>query len=207
MIKDNGGRREFETGAVRDIQEGKGRCDLLPIKEVVGIMGIRGGQGEILTAMGDYIRTRDEGFLWFAVKKFLQLEGVDKYTAVLEVSKHYEEGCNKYGPRNWEKGIPTHSYFDSAVRHLLKHFRGDTDERHDRAFIWNVLGLAWTMHNKPELDDLPGGNNNDTNATNSHSADTLDECTDTCVNTHADVVESTEVDAVYRAKAEGRYKV
>lgn len=30
MIKDSGNRREFSTGAVRDIQEGKGRMDLLP---------------------------------------------------------------------------------------------------------------------------------------------------------------------------------
>ncbi len=30
MIKDDGSRHEFNTGAVRDIQEGKGRCDLLP---------------------------------------------------------------------------------------------------------------------------------------------------------------------------------
>ena len=30
VIKDSGTRREFETGAVRDMQEGKGRCDLLP---------------------------------------------------------------------------------------------------------------------------------------------------------------------------------
>lgn len=30
MLKDSGNRRKFETGAVRDMQEGKGRCDLLP---------------------------------------------------------------------------------------------------------------------------------------------------------------------------------
>lgn len=30
-IKDSGSRREFESGAVRDICEGKGRCDLLPL--------------------------------------------------------------------------------------------------------------------------------------------------------------------------------
>lgn len=30
MIKDSGHRREFETGAVRDMAEGKGRYDLLP---------------------------------------------------------------------------------------------------------------------------------------------------------------------------------
>lgn len=30
VLKDSGNRREFETGAVRDMDEGKGRCDLLP---------------------------------------------------------------------------------------------------------------------------------------------------------------------------------
>jgi hypothetical protein len=30
MIKDSGERRRFETGSVRDIQEGKGRYDLIP---------------------------------------------------------------------------------------------------------------------------------------------------------------------------------
>ena len=30
MIKDSGDRHEFATGAVRDMQAGKGRCDLLP---------------------------------------------------------------------------------------------------------------------------------------------------------------------------------
>ena len=34
MIKDSGERREFQSGAVRDIQEGKGRCDLLPLDVV-----------------------------------------------------------------------------------------------------------------------------------------------------------------------------
>lgn len=29
-IKDSGNRREFESGAVRDIEQGKGRMDLLP---------------------------------------------------------------------------------------------------------------------------------------------------------------------------------
>ena len=34
-IKDSGERREFLSGAVRDIQEGKGRCDLLPL-DIIG---------------------------------------------------------------------------------------------------------------------------------------------------------------------------
>ena len=39
QILDSGERREFETGAVRDIQEGKGRCDLLPLDAVSGLIG------------------------------------------------------------------------------------------------------------------------------------------------------------------------
>ena len=34
MLKDSGERREFQTGAVRDIVSGKGRCDLMPLGEV-----------------------------------------------------------------------------------------------------------------------------------------------------------------------------
>jgi hypothetical protein len=34
-ISDNGEKREFETGAVRDTHEGKGRCDLLPAAAIL----------------------------------------------------------------------------------------------------------------------------------------------------------------------------
>lgn len=30
MLNDSGHRREFKTGAVRDMAQGKGRCDLMP---------------------------------------------------------------------------------------------------------------------------------------------------------------------------------
>ena len=72
-IKDSGKRREFETGAVRDIQEGKGRCDLMP---------------------------------------------------------------------------------------HLKCLRGDNDEPHNLAFIWNLMCCAWTVIHKPEMNDLPKEENN-----------------------------------------------
>ena len=34
MIKDSGERRSFDTGAVRDIQDGKGRPSLMPLEVV-----------------------------------------------------------------------------------------------------------------------------------------------------------------------------
>lgn len=36
-IKDSGNRREFPTGAVRDMQEGKGRMDLLPWAAIMAV--------------------------------------------------------------------------------------------------------------------------------------------------------------------------
>lgn len=52
-ILDSGNRREFDTGAVRDIAEGKGRCDLLPL-DVCGEMYKYCWKKELLNKPGDY---------------------------------------------------------------------------------------------------------------------------------------------------------
>lgn len=150
MIKDSGKRREFGTGAVRDIAEGKGRCDLLPLN-AVGLVT----DDPVLADIGSYVHTGDIIYLKDVICFFSCQHFGDIYTAILEVAKHYEEGCKKYGERNWEKGIPLHCYIDSGVRHYLKFRRGDDDERHDRAFIWNLLGALWTQERHPKLIDLP----------------------------------------------------
>lgn len=113
MIKDSGQRTQFydKDGnelAVRDMHEGKGRMDLLPL------------------------------------------------TAIIELSKHCEAGAAKYGEHNVDKGVPQHSLCDSAMRHLCKYMRGDKDENHLVAALWN---LAWAVQQdveRPELNDLPG---------------------------------------------------
>lgn len=106
-IKDSGQRTEFATGAVRDMHEGKGRFDLLPM------------------------------------------------CVLMRLARHYEAGSLKYGDRNWEKGIPCHSFADSAMRHLVKYMDGQKDEDHLIAAIWNLCGLAWTEEKHPELMDIP----------------------------------------------------
>ena len=151
MLKDSGERREFATGAARDIADGKGRCDLLPL----AVLGERINSKE-LVMIEDFVRTGNTIHLDYVLDTFAnrQYNG-DVMTMYLEVSKHYEDGAKKYAERNWEIGIPLHCYIDSGVRHLLKYFRGDTDEPHDRAFVWNILGAIWTINNMPELNDLP----------------------------------------------------
>jgi hypothetical protein len=76
-------------------------------------------------------------------------------TAILELAKHSENGCKKYGERSVDKGIPQHSFIDSGLRHLFKYLRGDKDENHLVSALWNI---AWAVEqdvNKPELNDLP----------------------------------------------------
>jgi hypothetical protein len=147
-ILDSGTRREFNTGAVRDIQEGKGRCDLLPLDVIALMQNDRNF---------DYIYKFTQGGNPKCLVDLLREMGPEHFKCCsnmfLEVSKHFEEGAKKYGEHNWQKGIPTHCYVDSAVRHLLKWIRNDTDEPHDRAFVWNILCCIWTCIHKPELND------------------------------------------------------
>ena len=107
MIKDSGNRTEFETGAVRDMAEGKGRCDLLPP------------------------------------------------LALLRLARHFEAGAEKYGDRNWEKGIPLHSFIDSAIRHVLRYMAGHDDEDHLCAAAWNLMCAMETEEKMPEMVDIP----------------------------------------------------
>lgn len=39
-LKDSGTRTKFSTGAVRDAQEDKGRCDLLPVRAIIAVSKI-----------------------------------------------------------------------------------------------------------------------------------------------------------------------
>lgn len=169
-ILDSGNRREFASGAVRDIAEGKGRCDLLPLDIIADLYSDFDNKmktpGYLTTAIclrgiDKYIREGDRAGIYEALTYFrtrfilygtehLNLSGM-----LLEVSKHYEEGARKYVERNWEKGIPCHCYVDSGVRHLIKWADNWEDEPHDRAFVWNMLGLLWTAKHYPELIDLP----------------------------------------------------
>lgn len=157
ILKDSGERREFTGGAVRDCADGKGRCDLLPLKQVSELF-----EGEniwvvgILNHLNSFLYTGDTEDIYRVVYLFIfGILKVDMQTAILEVSKQYEDGARKYNERNWEKGIPLHCYIDSGIRHLLKYVRGDNDEPHERAFMWNMFGLLWTLENKPEMNDLP----------------------------------------------------
>jgi len=82
--------------------------------------------------------------------------------AIRALAIHYEKGCNKYGPRNWEKGIPVSRFVDSAMRHLFQFLDGiDDGENHLVSALWNIASLYETILRiqkgelPEELYDLP----------------------------------------------------
>jgi hypothetical protein len=162
-LVDSGARTEFQTGAMREIDEGvKGRCDLLPLDIMAVLAPSDILLGDDMKVLGDpilssidrFVRTHDIASLYDVILVFCRKRGWDVYTAMLELSIHFAEGAKKYSPNNWRKGLPIHSFIDSGVRHYLKWLRGDTDEPHDRAFLWNMVCCIWTFENKPEMMDL-----------------------------------------------------
>ena len=155
-LVDSGARTEFNTGAMREIDECvKGRCDLLPLDVVMHIVSEHQDvRDNILEDIAGFVREHDERYLFLAIREFCMERKWDTATAMLELSIHFAEGARKYSPNNWRKGLPIHSFIDSGVRHYLKWLRGDTDEPHDRAFLWNMVCCIWTFENKPEMMDI-----------------------------------------------------
>ena len=165
-ILDSGERREFSSGAVRDMSEGKGRMDLMPLDIVSELCNkyeeyrkLRSlptfNASYMFGSIDDFAQTGDVDRIYYLLSSFICYGYADIETALLDVSIHYEQGAKKYVERNWEKGIDAHSFIDSALRHGIKVLRGDDDEPHGRAFIWNLLGVLWIIEHKPEFNDLP----------------------------------------------------
>jgi hypothetical protein len=155
-LADTGARTEYSSGALRETLEEKGRADLLPLEIVASLY--KGTPYESIFKKLHSFQTSGDITNLQSILKDVSAENSGKTllysnleTMLLEVSVHYGDGAKKYDEFNWEKGLPCESFLDSAVRHLLKLIRGDIDEPHDRAFVWNVIGLLWTTVKKPEL--------------------------------------------------------
>ena len=160
-ILDSGNRAEFETGAVRDIQQGKGRFDLMPLdimKDLLwtyehGNYEVSGMASDVIAYINNAKIDSSSSRLSQAVCCYAIATRKDIFALMLDVARHFENGALKYGERNWQKGIPISRYIDSALRHLMKDLAGETDEDHAAAFVWNCMCAAWTMEHLPEMDD------------------------------------------------------
>lgn len=149
MIKDSGERKEFESGAVRDMSDGKGYPVLMPL------MVIGGWLHEPMFCefeqLEEYMTINDWGEAIRTIgkiqEKFRSKAYVNRTAFLIALSKHFENGMMKYSRDNWKKGIPYESYINSAIRHYVKWLDGFDDEDHAAAFLWNLSALEWSILN------------------------------------------------------------
>jgi len=162
-LVDGGERLDFGTGAVREPSKGKGRCDLLQLREIGEYYHCFNNilLYNIFESLSKFVYHQDVTDLYFAIDAFARYTKKAPEELWLMDALQMEDGARKYASRNWENGIPTARYIDSAVRHLLKYLLHEknenvwNDEPHDRAFIWNIMCAAWNMNHRPDLNDLP----------------------------------------------------
>ena len=85
--------------------------------------------------------------------------------AMHRLSVHMAKGAKKYTANNWMKGVPMHSFYDSAMRHMFDYMANrlmkvEQDEDHLAAAFWNLHGLIHTEEMiargelPQELDDI-----------------------------------------------------
>ena len=76
------------------------------------------------------------------------------WKGIIKLSKHCENGAEKYGEHNVDKGILLHSLIDSGARHLGLFISGEADEDHLVAAAWNIMWALQFRETMPELNDL-----------------------------------------------------
>lgn len=133
QTKDSGDREQYDSGMVRDTNEGKPRFDLV---------------------LPEGVPYRDQLF-----------------TRVAELMAR---GAQKYGDRNWEKAAGEAELKrakESAFRHFMQWYCGETDEDHAAAVFFNIQEAefvkgkqATTVDWTPRLDVLPCATNVTTEA-------------------------------------------
>lgn len=179
-LADTGNRTDLGSGGLRDINPENGRCDLLPASAITQYMSAVAltahpeytKNPDLVSAFHDIMKYMDWGDFKFLNQALTSMiihhwyktphseansvpQDVMFAQAMMDLSVHYKNGALKYEERNWERGLPVHSFIDSAVRHLCKEMLGWTDEPHDMAIMWNLFGAIWTIQHYPHLNDLP----------------------------------------------------
>jgi hypothetical protein len=63
--------------------------------------------------------------------------------ALRRLAMVYTEGCKKYAPRNWEKGILYSEMYNHLQEHLQKYKEGDRTEDHLAKVAWGCFALIF----------------------------------------------------------------
>lgn len=157
-IKDTGNRVKFNTGAEKDIAEGRGRYDLLPLETLSMLYREQDREGTAkfidciytsltVTKINDKIKSLNQALKAFI--DYITEESLDTFVPVIALM--FEKGAKKYAERDWEKGRPMIVYVNSILRHFFQYVNGETDEDHKAAVVWNLMTCMDTIRRLPSM--------------------------------------------------------
>lgn len=166
VVKDSGARTIFDTGSQKEIVTGRGRYDLIPLKQLSNMydrMSREVKDSEKYESIAEFLYQIYNSLIIKSIpskvsyiisaitifsKEILNRE-LPEITQAL--AKLYEAGAQKYSERDWEKGRPQEVFINSALRHFFQYLNGETDEDHATAAVWNLLSCADTIERLPEM--------------------------------------------------------
>lgn len=148
--KDSGQREQFQSGMQRDTQDGKIRVDLAFDGPIFRVLFRDGPKSDAGLAMCDWYdetllgrASSDEAFN--VIRYIAAYEGgmgelMTRYAALMT------RGALKYTARNWMQAqgqAELDRFISSACRHFLQWHRGDRDEDHAAAVVFNLNGAEY----------------------------------------------------------------
>jgi hypothetical protein len=67
------------------------------------------------------------------------------------LAQTYNEGAEKFGPYNWENGMPVADLLNHAIAHIYNFLGGDRSEDHLGHATWNLIGAIHSLEKWPHL--------------------------------------------------------
>lgn len=145
-LADSGERTATVTGALRQPNSpDAGRFDLIPGECVASLPTDVDTDGSFSAAIQD-------AYMGLSLGDLEHVRGLAAFIifakwggSLRRLAVHYARGAIKYADRNWEKGLETGRIVDSLLRHADKALRGEMDEDHEAAVVWNAFALDFTL--------------------------------------------------------------
>lgn len=129
------------------------RRNLLPLSTISTLI-----KSDVLRIINNFeVRgSSDAAFLYDAIRAFVAENkkwNSSMETAILEISNDCSNAAKKYNENSWKKNSVSY-YIDNGICQYLKWHRGDADEAHDKAFIWNMVWAIWVIENAVAIEPV-----------------------------------------------------
>lgn len=146
VTKDSGTRQTFDSGMVRDTQDGKLRFDLAFDGPLCWALFDGTPQAYLAQAAKEWYEHGGVNLAANVVREIARLEKCSVFVLMEQYAALMMRGAVKYTERNWMQatGEAELSRFTSSFcRHLKQYLNGEVDEDHKAAVMFNLNGAEY----------------------------------------------------------------